>query len=91
MSRYVASYDVSDDRRRDRVARVLSGYGERVQRSVFEIWLEPEEVPLLKREVGPLLARTDLFHLFPIDERGTRTTVAWQQSLPEREPVIIVG
>lgn len=91
MSRYVAAYDVSDDRRRGRVARVLSGYGERVQRSVFLIWLEPDEVGPLKREVGPLLGRRDAFQLFPLDERGTRTTISWQQDLPQSEPVILVG
>ena len=35
MSLYVAAYDVSDDRRRNRVSRVLTEYGHRVQLSVF--------------------------------------------------------
>ena len=91
MSRYVATYDISDDRRRARVARVLSGYGERIQCSVFEIWLQPNQVLVLKREIGPILSRADKFHLFPVDERGTRATIAWQQSLPRREPVILIG
>jgi len=33
---YVISYDISDDRRRNRVAKFLQGFGERVQYSVFE-------------------------------------------------------
>lgn len=36
----VIAYDIEDDRRRRRVARVLEGYGERVQESVFECWLD---------------------------------------------------
>lgn len=33
---YVVSYDIIDDRTRDRVAKILKGVGERVQKSVFE-------------------------------------------------------
>ncbi len=32
----VVAYDIPDDRRRLRVAKILLGYGERVQYSVFE-------------------------------------------------------
>ena len=33
---YVVCFDISDDRTRYRVAKVLKGYGYRVQKSVFE-------------------------------------------------------
>jgi CRISPR-associated protein Cas2 len=33
---YVIAYDISDNRRRNKVAKVLEGYGKRVQLSVFE-------------------------------------------------------
>ena len=36
---YVVCYDVSEDRKRDRIAQILLGYGQRVQHSVFEIAL----------------------------------------------------
>lgn len=36
----VVAYDIADDRRRERVARILEGYGERVQYSVFECRLD---------------------------------------------------
>ncbi len=35
-NRYVVVYDIPDDRRRNYVARILEGHGERVQYSVFE-------------------------------------------------------
>lgn len=35
--RWLVAYDVSDDHRRERVARLLSSYGDRVQYSVFVI------------------------------------------------------
>lgn len=45
--RYVIVYDIEDDRTRDRVAKVLERYGERVQKSVFECVLEPEALDRL--------------------------------------------
>lgn len=33
---YIVSYDIVDDKIRDRVSKVLKGYGIRVQKSVFE-------------------------------------------------------
>ena len=36
---YVA-YDISDDRRRNRLRRLLRGFGESVQKSVFICWLD---------------------------------------------------
>lgn len=39
--RYVLAYDVPDDRRRTRLAKVLSQYGDRVQYSVFVADLSP--------------------------------------------------
>jgi CRISPR-associated protein Cas2 len=38
--RYVVTYDVVSDRVRGRIARLLEGYGDRVQFSVFECDLE---------------------------------------------------
>lgn len=36
MKMYVISYDISEDRRRNKIAKLLEGYGRRVQYSVFE-------------------------------------------------------
>lgn len=42
MAVYLICYDISDDRLRDEVSRVLQEYGNRVQRSVFEVALRGE-------------------------------------------------
>lgn len=86
----MAAYDVADNKLRERVARVLLEYGRRVQRSVFEVWLEPDEVTELRRRVGPLLARRDAFDLFPVDERGSRKRWRWQRPVRACEPVIVL-
>jgi CRISPR-associated protein Cas2 len=51
----VVAYDISDDRRRNRVAACLRGYGERVNFSVFECVLKPASFSRLKRELKDLI------------------------------------
>lgn len=49
----VISYDISDDRRRTRVAKALEDFGRRVQYSVFECQLLPAEFAKLKKRLKP--------------------------------------
>ncbi len=90
MSLYVAAYDIARHTRRARVAEILLEYGRRVQRSVFEIEVEPEELDDLRFRVGVLLARTDAFDLFPIDRRFPRRRISWQRDPVATDSVIVV-
>lgn len=45
---YLIAYDITDDRRRNRLAQVLSSYGDRVQLSVFLIKVRPAKIIRLK-------------------------------------------
>lgn len=47
----MVSYDISNDSRRRTVQRVLEGYGERVQYSVFECHLEDVQLERLIGEI----------------------------------------
>jgi len=51
----VISYDIPDDRRRIRVAKLLLDYGQRVQYSVFEAYLEPAHLAEFYDRLRPLL------------------------------------
>jgi len=51
----VVSYDIPDDRRRTKVCNLLKDYGQRVQYSVFECELRPEDLRRLKERLKPLL------------------------------------
>jgi CRISPR-associated protein Cas2 len=74
---YLVAYDIADDRRREDVATVPSGYGPRVQLSVFECELAA------RREAAALRARLrrlidpaeDQIRMYPLDERTVRETV----------------
>ena len=52
----VVSYDIADDRRRIRMAKVLKAFGDRVQRSVFECNLDESELQKLLRRLKPLIS-----------------------------------
>ena len=80
MSLHVAAYDVADDARRVRLAKVLLRYGRRVQQSVFEVWLEPGDLPDFRREVGALLGAEDAFDVFPMDVRPARARLRWRRA-----------
>lgn len=57
MDCYLVSYDIPDDRRRTKVAALLEGYGQRVQFSVFEVWLNDRQrrelLAQLEKQIKP--------------------------------------
>jgi len=62
---YVVSYDIPDDRRRIKVANLLKSYGERVQYSVFECWLNRTELTALEKALKQRIeADTDSVRLY---------------------------
>lgn len=69
---YLICYDITHDRRRDRVSRLLEGYGMRVQKSVFECVLTPDQFELLqkrfqtKRYLNP---NEDQIRFYPLSPR----------------------
>jgi CRISPR-associated protein Cas2 len=90
MSLHLAAYDVSSDKRRRRLARVLERFGTRVQFSVFEVWLEPKMIPRFRLAVGAHLGKTDRFDLYPVDERGNRRRTSWQRAPVDYSPVLVI-
>ena len=51
----VVAYDMSDDKRRRRLVRVLESWGYRVQESVFEAWTTPEERSKMAKQIRKCL------------------------------------
>ena len=51
----VVSYDIVDDKKRLRVAKLLKSYGERVQKSVFECRLDDRLYLKMKREIEKII------------------------------------
>ena len=72
----VVAYDITDEARRRRVARELAGWGFRVQKSVFEVWLSPGELPKLLRAIERLVEPEDSVIVYPIGRRERERRVS---------------
>lgn len=88
MSQYIASYDITVDRARGRVADVLLQYGDRIQESVFELCLDEGDMLELMLLVGAQLSTNDRFDLIPIDVHAGRKRLSWGAGDPS-SPLII--
>lgn len=58
-TRHLIAYDISDDRRRNRLAKLLLDYGDRVQHSVFEADLSSQDVERILRRAAKLVTDPD--------------------------------
>ena len=52
---YVISYDIADDRRRNRVHKLLTGFGDGVQYSLFECFLSDKELVQVRHRLRRLI------------------------------------
>ena len=51
----VVSYDIVDDKKRLRIAKLMKNYGERVQKSVFECHLDERRFLKMKQEIEKVI------------------------------------
>ncbi len=64
---YSICYDISDDHRRLKIAKLLEDFGERVQYSVFEANLEREQLERLRRMAMSILdPEEDFLRIYPL-------------------------
>ncbi|MCI5167833.1 MAG: CRISPR-associated endonuclease Cas2 [Candidatus Electrothrix sp. GM3_4] len=63
---WMIAYDISEDRIRYRVAKILENYGTRVQYSVFECRLREQEGRLLREQLLDLLEQGDSLRWYPL-------------------------
>lgn len=76
MNSYLICYDITDNRDRNRVARLLERYGDRVQYSVFEVHLgRADELVGIERELREILAESEGDAEGEADVRFYRLTV----------------
>ena len=62
---YVIAYDIADDRRRQKVVKVLDPIGIRINWSVFECMLTPLQIEKVKVELNSLIkAKEDTIAIY---------------------------
>lgn len=84
---YVAAYDIREDPRRARVAAVLQAYGDRIQKSVFLLKVDRDELREITERVGATMdLATDSFYAFPqCEECWTDVALIGQTRAPDDE------
>ena len=94
---YLVVYDVSTTTpagraRLRRVAKVMEAYGQRVQKSVFECILHPEQVVLLQHDLEQTIHKdTDSVRIYRLREPHNRYThlIGRQIEFDIRDPLIL--
>ena len=77
---YLVCYDITEDKRRDRVFKVCKNHGEHLQFSVFECDLSPGEKAGIESELMDIIKPSEDQVIFvvlgPAESRGDRAITA---------------
>jgi CRISPR-associated protein Cas2 len=85
---HLVFYDVREDERLRRVAKLMEGYGQRIQYSVFRCHLTPTELERLRWRLTQVADPVDSVIIFPLCEhcagqaQGVHNAPPW----PKKEP-----
>ena len=83
---WLVCYDIVDDSQRQRRARQLEGWGQRVQYSVFECELSPTEQRHLRQLLQPYLdEKQDSLRWYPLCANCLRGTASLGKGIPPGE------
>jgi CRISPR-associated protein Cas2 len=83
---YIVSYDISSDKRRTKVHKVLSGFGQWTQYSLFELFINDKELVLLQNKLEKILnAEKDSVRFYPLCTACLKQVETVGSDLP-REP-----
>ncbi|MFH1749163.1 MAG: CRISPR-associated endonuclease Cas2 [Planctomycetota bacterium] len=86
---YVVCYDVRNDKRRAKIARLLDDHGNRVQYSVFELPVKPADLDLLlSRLEGLIDPTTDSVYCYPLCDRCRQKTIVCGQGTAFDEEIV---
>ncbi|HBT97217.1 MAG TPA: CRISPR-associated endonuclease Cas2 [Desulfobulbaceae bacterium] len=78
--KYIVIYDISDDKERLRLSKILEGYGFRVQESAFECLLSRLSRERMVAAIEALAIETGFVNIYRINEH--RKTISLGQPRP---------
>jgi CRISPR-associated protein Cas2 len=90
--KYLIPYDISHDKRRSLVVKVLKMAGIRVQKSIFEVILNNKQLHILKDELCKIISdKEDCLLILPICKTCERQKwLKGQTTEVEMEDIIII-
>lgn len=87
----VASYDIPSDQRRARIANALKDYGRRVQYSVFECDLSPEQLSEMVERVKEFLnEEEDSFRIYKLCQGCLKQVSCFGKGGMFEEPDVLI-
>ena len=94
-NRYIVTYDISDDDRRNRVFKTLRGCGDHIQYSVFRCDLSDGERIRMISALHPLIEHKEdqilVIDLGPVDGRaGSCVNALGRPYLPSERTVVVI-
>jgi CRISPR-associated protein Cas2 len=92
---YLIIYDLPDskgaNKRRNRLHKLLSGYGKWTQFSVFELFLTGVQFARLQVQMeGIIKVSEDSVRVYVLDAGAVKRTLTYGSEMPRREEVIIL-
>jgi CRISPR-associated protein Cas2 len=88
---YVIAYDISDDKRRTKIHKVLLGFGTWTQYSLFECFLTRKEMVLLRSKLADhLIDAEDSVRFYPLCAQCQAKVETVGGSQPHEASVFIV-
>jgi CRISPR-associated protein Cas2 len=82
-------YDISENKRRNRMVKILNSYGFRVQKSAFEALLRPSKYKKLLSDIAKIPDSCDSIRVYKILGQGTVEVFGEQFYIESEETVII--
>jgi len=88
---YVVAYDIPSDRRRAKVHKILSGFGEWTQYSLFELFLNEKERILLISKLQPVLhPQEDSVRFYPLCAACAKRVETIGSQPPQERKLVLV-
>jgi CRISPR-associated protein Cas2 len=88
---YVVAYDISEDRRRTKVHKLLSGFGHWTQYSLFECYLSEKEYVRLRGMLDRHLAtKEDSVRFYPLCEACRKRVETVGSARPEEPDLFLI-
>ena len=84
---YLVAYDITDNKRRKKIADILEGYGPRVQYSVFECVLNPKQYKQLQTRLKKVFrSEEDNLRFYPISDHTLKQVEIWGEGSQLTKP-----
>lgn len=81
--KYLITYDIKDNKRRTLIAEQLHGFGRRIQYSVFECFLDEQNLKFLVKRIEEIVEDEDSVRIYPIYKIKDFEVIQIGKKIPE--------